>query len=50
MVVWGIASREDEATVSSFVEQLGLTYTILLDVDGSVNETYSQQAAFGSSA
>jgi peroxiredoxin len=49
-MVYGIASREDEATVRSFVDRLGITYPILLDEDGSVVNQYSQEMAFPSAA
>ena len=50
MVVWGIASQEPSDTVESYVDNLGLTYPILLDEDGGVNATYQQTAAFPSAA
>ncbi len=51
MVVWGIASSQDsEEILVEFVENYGLTYTILLDPDGSVNLTYGMEQAFTSAA
>lgn len=50
MQVWGIASREDEQTVATYAEQLGLTYPILLDRDGSVGEVYQQYMPFPTAA
>lgn len=50
MRVWGIASNEEEQTVTSYVEQPGLSYPILLDEDGSVNQAYQQAGAFPTAA
>ena len=50
VVVWGIAANETQTTVENYVEQLGITFPILLDVDGSVNAQYSQQSAFPTAA
>ena len=36
--------------VSAFVESLGLTFPVLLDTDGSVNEQYASQMAFPTAA
>jgi peroxiredoxin len=49
-VVVGIASQEQAGTVRSYVEQLGLSYPILLDSDGSVNRAYAQVMAFPTAA
>lgn len=49
-MVWGIASLEEEETVQAFVDQHGLTYPILMDEDGAVNEAYAQVLAFPSAA
>ena len=46
MQVWGIASHDDEASVRTFVDQLGLTYPILLDEDGSINSLFSFEDLF----
>lgn len=48
--VWGIASQEPADTVERYVDNLGLTFPILLDEDGSLIETYRQVAAFPSTA
>lgn len=40
-MVWAISSKEDEDLVSTFAEQYGLTYPVLLDPDGAVFEKYS---------
>jgi peroxiredoxin len=50
VVVWGIASRESEPTVQRYVDHLGLTYPILLDRDGRVNEQSAMEMAFPSAA
>jgi peroxiredoxin len=39
-VILGIDVREDRARVSSFVEELGLTFPILLDSEGHVTQRY----------
>ncbi len=47
-MVWGIGGiNEDFEAVADFVEQMGLTYPVLIDVDGSVFDAYTQQTAFG---
>ena len=38
--VWGIASEEDHDTLVGYAAELGLTYPILMDTDGSVFERY----------
>jgi len=48
--VWGITNGEDEETLSSYVQQLGLTFPVLLDRDGSVSAAYQQMSAFPSAA
>ena len=48
--MWGIASSEVDDVVARFADTLGLTFPILLDRDGSVNEIYAQQQAFPSAA
>ena len=50
VVVWGIASSEVDEVVARFADTLGLTFPILLDRDGSINERYAQQQAFPSAA
>ena len=40
VVVWGIASQDDRDRASRFREQLGLTFPILFDGDGSVLDRY----------
>ena len=50
MVVVGIASRENEDTVRRYAESLGLTYPILLDSDGGVNQQYAHEMAFPTAA
>ena len=50
MVVWGIATHEPEDTVRRYTEELGLTFPILLDVDGSVHTQYDQQFPFPTGA
>jgi peroxiredoxin len=50
VVVWGIASGETQGALEDFRDQMGLTYPILMDTDGSVNEMYAQYFAFESAA
>ena len=50
MRVWGIASADDEDTVALYAEQLGLTFPILMDEDGSVARQYQQHSPFPSAA
>lgn len=49
-MVWGIASQEDPIRVRTFVEQLGVSYPVLLDEDAEVNGMYAQEMAFPSAA
>ena len=49
-MVWGIATNEPESHVRTYVEQLGLTFPILLDPNGSVHQNYQQRNAFPSAA
>lgn len=49
-MVWGIASRENSLGVQQYVESLGLTFPILLDTTGAVNETYALALAFPTGA
>ena len=48
--VWGIASREPQNVVQTLDEQYGLTFPILLDESGEVNQLYRQDPAFPSAA
>ena len=50
VIVWGITSSETQSTVENFRDQMGLTFPILLDTDGSVNTEYLQVLAFESAA
>ncbi len=50
MRVWGIASADDEGTVRTYAEQLGLSFPILMDSDGSVARQYQQHSPFPSAA
>ena len=50
MRVYAIASNENEDTVRTFAEHLGLTYPVLLDTDGSALRDYEQTMAFPSAA
>ena len=49
-MVWGIASQDQAQDVREFVDRFGLTFPILLDPDGTVNQRYAQEMAFPSSA
>jgi peroxiredoxin len=49
-VVWGIASYESDDRVSQFIEQYGLSFPILMDRDGVVEQQYFQMIAFPSAA
>lgn len=40
--MWGIASQDSEAQVQNFVEQMGLTFPILFDEGGTVQERYGR--------
>jgi peroxiredoxin len=46
LIVWGIATFDDDETVVAFTEQMGLTFPVLLDPDGKVYNQYSQNTAF----
>ena len=48
--VWGIASQESSNTIQTFVDQLDLSFPILLDTNGDVNHLYQQLPAFPSAA
>ena len=48
--VWGIASGEDEDTVRSYTERLGVTYPILMDRDGRVFSQYQLRMPFATGA
>ena len=50
MRVYAIASMENKDTVQTFVDQLGLTYPVLLDEDGSALRDYEMTMAFPSAA
>ncbi len=50
MRVWGVASADDEDTVVTYAEQLGLSFPILMDHDGSVAQQYQQHSPFPSAA
>ena len=41
VLVWGVASNEPVSVLERFRDQLGITFPILNDVDGSVFEQYS---------
>ena len=49
-MVLGIASEDLEEDVQEYVEQLGVTFPVLMDTDGSVHAQYLQQSAFPSAA
>ena len=49
-MVVGIASQEPINVVKPFIEQLGVTFPILIDHNGQVHSQYQQQAAFPSAA
>jgi cytochrome c biogenesis protein CcmG/thiol:disulfide interchange protein DsbE len=44
LVVLGVNQRESPERVQAFVSELGLTFPILLDRDGSVGATYRMRA------
>ena len=50
MVVWAIASSDNREDVESYVEQLGLTYPVLIDPGGAVHRDYALESAFPSAA
>ncbi len=45
-MVWGIASDDDLDTLLSFRDQMGLTFPILYDEDGSVHAQYVGDTEF----
>ena len=47
-MVFGIASQEPEDDVRRYIEQLGVTYPILIDTNGTVHSNYQQNEAFRS--
>ena len=44
-MVLGIASQDSVESVRQYIEQLGVTFPILLDHTGSVHAQYQQHAA-----
>jgi len=48
--VWGIASRDNEATLRQFRDSLGITFPILFDETGEVHAQWLQEVAFPSAA
>jgi len=48
--VWGVAPHDDEAALITYADQLGLTFPILVDSDGSVAAMYQQMSAFPTAA
>jgi len=44
VVIIGVNIREDAATVSRYVDELGVSYPVLLDTDGTVGRLYNVQA------
>ena len=46
----GIASQEPYEEVEEYVEQLGVTFPVLIDPNGTVHNQYQQQSAFPSAA
>ncbi len=42
LVVWGIASEDDVETLTTFRDQMGLTFPILFDGGGTVHSSYGQ--------
>ena len=51
VIVWGISStREGTDVLSTFAEQHGVTFPILVDTDGSVHDQYAQELAFTTAA
>ena len=47
-MVFGIASQEPQGDVEQYIEQLGITFPILIDQNGSVHAQYQQEMAFPS--
>ena len=50
MRVWGVASADDEQTVATYAEQLGLTFPILMDEGGVVAQEYQLHSPFPTAA
>jgi peroxiredoxin len=50
VVVWGIATRENEERVRSYAERLGVTFPVLLDETGEVDRLYDLAFAFPTGA
>lgn len=50
VVVWGIATRENEERVRTYVESLGVTFPVLLDETGEVDRLYDLAFAFPTGA
>jgi peroxiredoxin len=48
--VWGISSSDNPTDLAAFVEELGLSYPILHDIDGSAHENWLMETAFPSAA
>ena len=44
VAVLGVNQRENAAQVTAFALQMGVSYPLLLDEDGAVNETYNIRA------
>ncbi len=49
-MVWAIASREDEALVRAWAEDLDLDLPVLLDTDGAAIGQYNMTMAFPTGA
>jgi peroxiredoxin len=49
-VVFGIASQEPQGDVQEYIDQLGVTFPVLMDPNGTVHAQYQQQSAFPSAA
>lgn len=45
-MVWGVASDDDLSILENFREQMGITFPILHDVDGSVHAQYAGDTEF----
>jgi len=45
-MVFAVSSYEEEWVLRSFRDQLGLTFPVLVDEEGTIYEQYRQQAAF----
>ena len=48
--VWAIASREDAARVRTYMDNLGVTYPVLIDETGAVDAMYDLAFAFPTGA